>query len=122
MIELAKQHLKKVLETSGSNTNCEYYPCHYEGQSCLWCYCPFYPCNDEELGDCITRKDGSKIWSCMKCKWIHKPEIASEVLKQILEVTQMDTIEEAVKKLDEDPSILGNIKKNVENKLGKNNE
>ena len=30
---------------------CPYYPCHFEGQSCEFCYCPFYPCGDESLGE-----------------------------------------------------------------------
>ena len=28
---------------SWSPENCPYYPCHSEGQSCDFCYCPFYP-------------------------------------------------------------------------------
>ena len=24
------------------NTGCEYYPCHFAGQNCLFCYCPLY--------------------------------------------------------------------------------
>ncbi|BAP62350.1 cysteine-rich small domain-containing protein [Methanococcus maripaludis] len=120
MIDLAKDHLKKVLSLCGANRDCEYYPCHYENQSCLWCYCPFYPCEDENLGEFVKRKDGSLIWSCMKCNWIHKPEIASEVLKEITELTKDKKINDSIEFID-NHEILMNIKRRVEEKLGKDN-
>ena len=46
MHPLAREHLKKVLsrkEVVGSDESCEYYPCHFVGQDCTWCFCPFYP-------------------------------------------------------------------------------
>ena len=119
MIELAKKHLKKVLRVCGANRNCQYYPCHFDGQVCLWCYCPFYPCGDEELGEIIKRKDGTEIWSCMKCVWIHRPDVACEVLKEILELTKDKKIDEAIEMLDNDEILR--VKKSVENKVGKNN-
>lgn len=120
MIDLAKNHLKKVLSLCGANRDCEYYPCHYDCQSCLWCYCPFYPCEDTDLGEFVKRKDGSLIWSCMNCKWIHKPEIAAEVLKEITEITKNKKIDESIEYID-NRELLLNIKKKVEEKLGKDN-
>jgi Zn-finger protein len=120
MIELAKKHLKKVLRICGANRNCQYYPCHFDGQVCLWCYCPFYPCEDEELGEMIKRKDGTEIWSCMNCVWVHKPDVACEILREILELTKNKEIDEAVEMLDNEEIIM-KIKENVEKKVGKNN-
>jgi hypothetical protein len=33
-----------------SPEGCPYYPCHFEGQQCDFCYCPLYPCLDTSLG------------------------------------------------------------------------
>lgn len=59
---------------------CEFYPCHFRGQSCKLCYCPFYPCGDEELGDWITASDGSPVWSCKRCLLNHYKEVAHFIL------------------------------------------
>ena len=118
MIELAKKHLKKVLEVCGTNRNCEYYPCHFDGQVCLWCYCPFYPCEDKNFGEWIERKDGTRVWSCMNCYWIHKPEVACEVLREILEITKDKSIDEAIELLNNKEMLL-KIKDKVLKKLKK---
>ena len=38
----------------GSNHECPYHPAHFTGQNCSFCYCPFYPCEDPDLGDSIA--------------------------------------------------------------------
>ena len=56
---------------------CQYYPCHQiANQICDYCYCPFYPCYDSELGACITSSKGEKVWSCETCTLLHHPTIA----------------------------------------------
>ncbi|MCX8175660.1 MAG: hypothetical protein N3E48_00300 [Candidatus Bathyarchaeota archaeon] len=77
--------LLKAGKITGPNIKCEYYPCHFEGQDCTWCFCPFYPCGDSSVGgEWITSSHfNEKVWSCAYCKWIHKPEVASELLKEI---------------------------------------
>ena len=55
---------------------CDFYPCHFKGQSCKLCYCPFYPCGDEELGDRIKASDGTPVWSCRRCLLNHYKEVA----------------------------------------------
>jgi Zn-finger protein len=88
MHPLAYEHLKKVLDTKeivGSNESCEYYPCHYTGQDCTWCFCPFYPCEDEEPGGrWVERQDGSRVWGCSMCFWIHHPGVAAEVMAEFI--------------------------------------
>ncbi|WP_292364077.1 MULTISPECIES: adenosylcobinamide amidohydrolase [unclassified Methanoculleus] len=56
--------------------NCPYYPCHFPGQRCDYCYCPCYPCADEELGEWVESSNGGKIWGCAGCTLLHVPGIA----------------------------------------------
>ncbi len=67
--------------TRGRKGECEYYPCHFEGQDCTWCYCPFYPCLDNETGGKlkISSRTRREVWSCIDCRWIHEDEVARAV-------------------------------------------
>jgi len=89
-MELTRKHLALVVATGkvrGPASDCEYYPCHFEGQDCTWCFCPFYPCGDVQVGGkWIVKLWGGKIWSCSSCNWIHRREVAYEVLKEILQL------------------------------------
>lgn len=68
----------------GSNKDCEYHPCHFIGQDCTFCYCPFYPCNDEDLGRNIGSKRGNKdIWDCTPCLFIHRQDVGGFVMSEI---------------------------------------
>ena len=53
---------------------CKYYPCHFEGQDCRFCYCPIYPCEDERFG-----KWYKSVWDCSKCTIFHEPIFASRL-------------------------------------------
>ena len=64
---------------------CSYYPCHFDGQNCSLCYCPFYPCGDELLGKYVTSRKGGKVWSCQDCYWIHRNEVARDFFTLIKE-------------------------------------
>jgi adenosylcobinamide hydrolase len=61
---------------------CPYYPCHFEGQRCDFCYCPFYPCGDETLG-CRVKSSLQPgfVWNCAGCTLLHEPEIADYLKK-----------------------------------------
>jgi len=56
--------------------DCPYYPCHFEGQRCEYCYCPLYPCLDPELGQWVESRNGGKVWNCARCTLLHEPEVA----------------------------------------------
>jgi precorrin-3B C17-methyltransferase / cobalt-factor III methyltransferase len=56
----------------GSNTSCEFYPCHHHPQNCTFCYCPFYPCGDPSTGGHWIKE--KQIWSCEECTWIHQDD------------------------------------------------
>ncbi len=53
---------------------CPWYPCHKQLETCNMCFCIFYPCEDENLGEYITSSKGKKVWSCMDCSWIHRED------------------------------------------------
>jgi adenosylcobinamide hydrolase len=59
--------------------DCPYYPCHFAGQRCDYCYCPCYPCRDEELGEWVESLSGGNVWACTRCTLLHQPEIADYV-------------------------------------------
>lgn len=60
---------------------CLYYPCHFAGQVCDFCYCPFYPCKDETLGEWVDSSSGDgKVWACTDCLLLHKREIADYLI------------------------------------------
>ncbi|MDV2480921.1 hypothetical protein F8E02_02635 [Methanoculleus sp. Wushi-C6] len=65
---------------------CPYYPCHFAGQRCDYCYCPCYPCADEELGEWVESSSGGKVWGCANCTLLHLPGVA-EYMKRNPEAT-----------------------------------
>ena len=58
---------------------CPYSPCHFPGQRCDYCYCPYYPCADEELGEWVESSSGGRVWGCAGCTLLHIPEVADYV-------------------------------------------
>lgn len=57
----------------GPDENCPYHPCHYRGQDCTYCFCPFYPCEDSDLGEfVISSRNGEEVWSCVECHLMHR--------------------------------------------------
>jgi adenosylcobinamide hydrolase len=62
--------------------NCAYYPCHFQGQRCDFCYCPFYPCRDVTLGqEVASSSKDSRVWNCADCVLLHEPETADYLMK-----------------------------------------
>jgi len=57
--------------------NCPYYPCHFPGQRCDFCYCPYYPCRDESLGQWTNGSNGGRVWNCARCTLLHEPRVAA---------------------------------------------
>ncbi len=107
MHPLAYEHLRKVLEDKklvGPDETCDYYPCHFTGQDCTWCFCPFYPCEDEQTGgEWVKKEDGSSIWGCSECYWIHNSEVANALLEtfKALGIENVDDIEKRREELKE---------------------
>ena len=64
-----------------SPDNCPYYPCHFEGQSCDFCYCPYYPCKNESLGQWAESSNGGRVWNCARCTLLHEPAVAAYLKK-----------------------------------------
>lgn len=65
------------------NTSCDYNCCHFEGQNCSFCYCPFYPCNDERFGNTIHTEKKGDIWSCEYCLLCHRDFFVEDVLATV---------------------------------------
>jgi len=88
-------HLEEVIKYGrllGQKKDCSYYPCHFDGQDCTWCFCPFYPCNDDKTGGSLTigMISGKLVWGCGRCHWIHRPEVALFILKNILKIIERE--------------------------------
>ena len=71
-----------------SNLECEYHPCHFKGQNCSFCYCPFYPCNDIDFGRTIQSKrgNGNEIWDCSPCLFNHRNDVVEYSFKRFSEL------------------------------------
>lgn len=86
--QLAEKEIGNALErgvAARSRINCEYYPCHFEGQDCTFCFCPFYPCEDERTGgEFVQRSTGGRVWSCAGCNLIHQGELAERMLNALM--------------------------------------
>ncbi|MDO5861773.1 MAG: cobyric acid synthase [Thermoplasmata archaeon] len=67
----------------GPDLKCDYHPCHFTGQDCTFCYCPFYPCGDEDLGNMLTGKRGNEVWACSDCLFIHREEVCRFVMDEV---------------------------------------
>ena len=82
---LSQNHYEKFINgevAHGPNRDCDFYPCHWDGQYCDFCYCPFYPCGDSSTGGEWIK--GKGVWNCTNCHWLHTKE-AVECLRKPLE-------------------------------------
>ncbi|MDR2867028.1 MAG: hypothetical protein LBV13_06495, partial [Methanomassiliicoccaceae archaeon] len=81
------KEVRKAIERgwTGPNTNCPWGPCHYTGQDCTYCFCPFYPCGDEDLGSYLNTTKG-KIWACTHCHLIHRTPVCKYIASRIKEM------------------------------------
>ncbi|MBC7085874.1 MAG: aminotransferase class I/II-fold pyridoxal phosphate-dependent enzyme [Methanomethylovorans sp.] len=90
--EDARERLEATIETAMSGSTpasrgtCQYYPCHFKGQDCTFCFCPFYACEDERTGGkWIVASSGNKVWSCENCTYIHQPKLSRQILDILME-------------------------------------
>ncbi len=93
MESLRERTLKELFSAlegvSGSALECRYYPCHFEGQDCTFCYCPFYPCLIHDTGGRLK----GKVWSCMDCTWVHEQENVEKII-EVLSIYPRQTLVE----------------------------
>jgi len=90
--DFADSELKSALTThkkglqQNKRETCEYYPCHFDGQDCTFCYCPFYPCLDERGGGkYIQSSKGGQVWSCVDCYIPHIPSVVEKMMEGLME-------------------------------------
>ena len=122
MHPMAERHFKRldeegVREPLGPREDCEYYPCHFEGQDCTWCFCPLYPCLDESLGGWVRTRNGSEVWGCQDCDLVHRPEVAELLLRELLQLGD-GSILEGVKVLEEDEEVKRRLLERIKAKRG----
>ena len=87
--ELSRNHYEKFLNgevAHGPNRECEFYPCHWDGQYCDFCYCPFYPCGDSSTGGEWIK--GKNVWNCKNCTWPHEKEAVECIRGPIEEIIE----------------------------------
>jgi histidinol-phosphate aminotransferase len=84
---------KQALIGVKKGVECSYFPCHFQGQDCTFCYCPLYPCGDEKLGRLIVGKKGKKVWTCKDCRRIHEP-VNVEKIHRILGDKRIEDLDE----------------------------
>jgi hypothetical protein len=78
----------------GPSFECKFYPCHFSGQDCTFCYCPFYPCLNYDMGGEIKVNDGKIVWSCMDCWLIHDRKFAEDVILALSKFPRQRLVEE----------------------------
>ncbi len=83
--------LKQVIDPN-DRESCEHYPCHFLGQDCTFCFCPFYPCKDERLGKYVKTSSGEVAWSCIDCEIIHQKDVVQEILDGLLAGDELSTV------------------------------
>jgi len=83
----------------GPDLSCSYHPCHFTGQDCTFCFCPFYPCLDEDTGAMIRSKRGSDIWDCSNCLFIHRTEVGKFVMSEIKRMDITDPKDPRIKEI-----------------------
>ncbi|HIH69183.1 cysteine-rich small domain-containing protein [Methermicoccus shengliensis] len=72
--------------------NCEHYPCHFEGQDCTLCFCPFYPCYNRKLGRMLNGNGGKGVWDCSGCYLVHEEEVVREILERSMRGESLESI------------------------------
>ncbi|MDR3075148.1 MAG: cobyric acid synthase [Candidatus Methanoplasma sp.] len=81
----------------GPDKSCSYHPCHFEGQDCTFCFCPFYPCLDDDFGRNTVSKKGADIWECTFCLFIHRPEVGKFVMSEFRRLGITDPKDPAIR-------------------------
>lgn len=78
----------KNKKLKGLNKECAYLPCHDGLEDCTFCYCPFYPCYQNDTGgfEKISSKTRKPVWVCSSCIFPHKTENARKILKELIKL------------------------------------
>lgn len=89
--------IHKSGQQQNKRENCEYYPCHFNGQDCTFCYCPFYPCEDDRGGGkYVQSSKGGQVWSCAGCYIPHIPSVVEKMMEGLMD--DEDETEEVLKR------------------------
>jgi threonine-phosphate decarboxylase len=82
LLRALRNVLTSFSKVYSNSSRCDQRPCHFAGQDCRLCFCPFYPCLDNFTGGgFVAGEKGGMVWSCEGCTWIHRREVADLVTK-----------------------------------------
>lgn len=100
-MDCIKKKVKEEVERGciGSDLDCPYYPSHFVGQDCTFCYCPFYPCEDTTFGKFKISKRGKEVWDCSDCLFIHRSDVVKFVMDSIRKVGIDDCDDQSIKEI-----------------------
>ncbi len=100
-MDCIKKKVKEEVERGciGSDLDCPYYPSHFVGQDCTFCYCPFYPCEDTIFGKFKTSKRGKEVWDCSDCLFIHRSDVVKFVMNSVRKVGIDDCNDQNIKEI-----------------------
>lgn len=90
--------LRQVLDPN-ARESCEHYPCHFLGQDCTFCFCPFYPCKDGRLGKYVKTSSGGVAWSCIDCEIIHQKDIVQDILDGLLAIDELTKVWKIIERI-----------------------
>lgn len=87
-LDIIKNRVNKEIERGciGPDRSCEYYPCHYDGMDCTFCYCPFFPCRDERFGKYVENPKLGPVWDCSDCLMIHDHDVCEHSIDRMREL------------------------------------
>ena len=87
-LDIIKSRVNREIEKGwiGPDRSCEYYPCHYDGMDCTFCYCPFFPCRDPRYGRYVENPKLGQVWDCSDCLMIHHMAVCKHVIARMREM------------------------------------
>lgn len=85
---LIKKAMKRK-KITGLDRKCEFIPCYDGLEDCTFCYCPFYPCYQDNTGGCEKEsfRTSLLVWMCSSCNLPHKTENAKKILEGLIELS-----------------------------------
>jgi len=85
LLEALRDVISSMEKVYPNHPRCDNKKCHTSFPiDCRLCFCPFYPCLDMATGGCfVERERGGLVWSCSRCEWVHRSEVADLVLEHL---------------------------------------
>ncbi len=103
LIRALKNIIYSMKKLYPNNPICIEKKCHLKVEDCSFCFCYFYPCLDNYTGGkFIEREDGSLVWSCIDCIWVHRKDVANILIKKLSGINAKKIEPEEILKIRKD--------------------